>query len=100
MDVPYKIDSISADVMLEVLNLDKKETISIDTVSDQDFSEVTSFFMFLSNLLLICFDFNSYYTCVTYINGEGGFFQWPINGSHLDSIERLSDLFDNPTNGS
>lgn len=39
VDVPYKIGNKSTDVMLEVLNLDKKETISIDTISDQDFSE-------------------------------------------------------------
>ncbi|XP_024974114.1 zinc finger CCCH domain-containing protein 44-like [Cynara cardunculus var. scolymus] len=39
VDVPYKVDSKLADIMLEVLNLDKKETISIDTVSDQEFTE-------------------------------------------------------------
>ncbi|XP_071696153.1 uncharacterized protein [Rutidosis leptorrhynchoides] len=39
VDVPYKIGNVSTNVMLEVLNLDKKETISIDTVSDKDFSE-------------------------------------------------------------
>ncbi|XP_071704354.1 zinc finger CCCH domain-containing protein 44-like [Rutidosis leptorrhynchoides] len=39
VDVPYKIDNISTDVMLEVLNLDKKEIISVNAVSDKDFSE-------------------------------------------------------------
>ncbi|KAJ0845330.1 putative chromatin regulator PHD family [Helianthus annuus] len=38
-DIPCKIDSKSVDIMLEVLNLDKKETISIDAISDQEFSE-------------------------------------------------------------
>ncbi|KAK1439183.1 hypothetical protein QVD17_04999 [Tagetes erecta] len=40
VDVPYKVNSKSTDIMLEVLNLDKKETISIDAISDQEFSEV------------------------------------------------------------
>ncbi|GJS92205.1 zinc finger CCCH domain-containing protein 44-like protein [Tanacetum coccineum] len=39
VDIPYKINSKSTNVMLEVLNLDKKETISIETVSDQEFSQ-------------------------------------------------------------
>ncbi|PWA56667.1 zinc finger, CCCH-type [Artemisia annua] len=39
VDIPYKINNKSTNVMLEVLNLDKKETISIDTVSDQEFSQ-------------------------------------------------------------
>lgn len=37
---PYKIGDKTADIMLEVLNLDKKETISIDGISNQEFSEV------------------------------------------------------------
>ncbi|KAI3726536.1 hypothetical protein L1987_66334 [Smallanthus sonchifolius] len=40
-DTPYKIGNKSADIVLEVLNLDKKETVSIDTISNQDLSEVT-----------------------------------------------------------
>ncbi|KAI3785326.1 hypothetical protein L1987_44442 [Smallanthus sonchifolius] len=40
-DKPYKIGNKSADIVLEVLNLDKKETVSIDTISNQDLSEVT-----------------------------------------------------------
>ncbi|XP_076960130.1 zinc finger CCCH domain-containing protein 44-like [Bidens hawaiensis] len=39
VDVPYKVNSKLTDYMLEVLNLDKKETISIDAISDQEFSE-------------------------------------------------------------
>ncbi|KAJ9564413.1 hypothetical protein OSB04_000379 [Centaurea solstitialis] len=39
VDEPNKVDSKLTDIMLEVLNLDKKETISIDTVSDQEFTE-------------------------------------------------------------
>ncbi|KAI3808412.1 hypothetical protein L1987_24363 [Smallanthus sonchifolius] len=38
-DVPYKIGDKLVDVMLEVLNLDKKETVSIDTISNQELSE-------------------------------------------------------------
>ncbi|PWA56507.1 zinc finger, CCCH-type [Artemisia annua] len=38
-DAPYKVGDKSADVMLEVLNLDKKETVSIDAISNQDLSE-------------------------------------------------------------
>lgn len=37
---PYKIRDKTVDVQLEVLNLDKKETISIDSISNQDFCEV------------------------------------------------------------
>nr|XP_010316400.1 zinc finger CCCH domain-containing protein 44-like [Solanum lycopersicum] len=36
---PYKIRDKTVDVQLEVLNLDKKETISIDSISNQDFCE-------------------------------------------------------------
>uniref|UniRef100_A0A251S3I3 Putative zinc finger, CCCH-type n=1 Tax=Helianthus annuus TaxID=4232 RepID=A0A251S3I3_HELAN len=39
VDVPYTVNCKLTDIMLEVLNLDKKETISIDAVSDQEFSE-------------------------------------------------------------
>lgn len=35
----YKIGGRTVDIMLEVLNLDKKETISIDGISNQEFSE-------------------------------------------------------------
>ncbi|KAK9691010.1 hypothetical protein RND81_09G170400 [Saponaria officinalis] len=36
---PYKVGKRTTDIMLEILNLDKTETISIDTVSNQEFSE-------------------------------------------------------------
>ncbi|KAK9071433.1 hypothetical protein SSX86_010002 [Deinandra increscens subsp. villosa] len=39
VNVPYKIGDKLVDVMLEVLNLDKKETVSIDTISNQELSE-------------------------------------------------------------
>ncbi|XP_076887807.1 uncharacterized protein LOC143538053 [Bidens hawaiensis] len=39
VDVPYKIGDKLVDVMLEVLNLDKKETVSVDTISNQELSE-------------------------------------------------------------
>ncbi|KAL3844696.1 hypothetical protein ACJIZ3_002099 [Penstemon smallii] len=37
--VPYKIGDKTADIMLEVFNLYKKEAISIDAISDQEFTE-------------------------------------------------------------
>ncbi|XP_059281338.1 zinc finger CCCH domain-containing protein 44-like [Lycium ferocissimum] len=37
--VPYKIGDKTADVLLEVLNLNKKEVLPIDSISNQDFSE-------------------------------------------------------------
>ncbi|CAK9157056.1 unnamed protein product [Ilex paraguariensis] len=37
--VPYKLGDKTTDVMLELLNLDKKEAISIDAISNQAFSE-------------------------------------------------------------
>ncbi|KAI8018079.1 Zinc finger CCCH domain-containing protein 44 [Camellia lanceoleosa] len=36
---PYKIGERTADATLEILNLDKKEAISIDAISNQEFSE-------------------------------------------------------------
>ncbi|CAH1437200.1 unnamed protein product [Lactuca virosa] len=38
-DVPYKVGDKLVDVMLEVSNLDKKETVPIDTISNQELSE-------------------------------------------------------------
>lgn len=43
MSVPYKISNKMTDVMLEVSNLDKKEVVSIAAISNQDFSEVTTY---------------------------------------------------------
>ena len=37
---PYKVGKRTTNIMLEILNLDKKETVSIDTMSNQEFSEV------------------------------------------------------------
>lgn len=45
VDVPYKIGKRTADVMLEILNLNKKEVISIDSISNQEFSEVRLYAM-------------------------------------------------------
>lgn len=39
VSVPYKISNKTTDVMLEVLNLDKKEVVSMAAISNQDFSE-------------------------------------------------------------
>jgi hypothetical protein len=37
----YKFGTRTTDIMLEILNLDKKEVISIDGISNQEFSEVS-----------------------------------------------------------
>lgn len=37
---PYKVGKRSTDLMLEILNLNKKELVSIDTISNQEFTEV------------------------------------------------------------
>ncbi|CAN4123531.1 unnamed protein product [Withania somnifera] len=37
--VPYNIRDKTADVLLEVLNLNKKEIVPVDSISNQDFSE-------------------------------------------------------------
>ncbi|WOH00462.1 hypothetical protein DCAR_0519825 [Daucus carota subsp. sativus] len=39
VSVPYKIGNTTSDIMLEILNLDKKEVTSIDAISNQDLSE-------------------------------------------------------------
>ncbi|KAK4486003.1 hypothetical protein RD792_008661 [Penstemon davidsonii] len=36
---PYKIGDRTTDIMLEVLNLDKKEVVSIEAISNQEFTE-------------------------------------------------------------
>ncbi|XP_022741080.1 zinc finger CCCH domain-containing protein 44-like isoform X2 [Durio zibethinus] len=36
---PYKIGERTTDIMLEILNLDKKEIVSIDGISNQEFAE-------------------------------------------------------------
>lgn len=40
MSVSYKVGNTTSDIMLEILNLDKKEVTSIDAISNQDLSEV------------------------------------------------------------
>ncbi|XP_059640237.1 zinc finger CCCH domain-containing protein 44 [Cornus florida] len=37
--VPYKLGERAVDVMLDILNLDKKEAVLIDAISNQEFSE-------------------------------------------------------------
>lgn len=37
---PYNIGTKATDVMLEIFNLDKKEVLSIDGISNQEFSQV------------------------------------------------------------
>ena len=40
---PYKIGERAIDVMLEILNLDKKEVVSIGGISNHEFSEVPKY---------------------------------------------------------
>lgn len=52
---PYKVGKRMTDYLLEILNLNKTEVISIDTLSNQEFTEVIDmnyFFFFLNFLLL------------------------------------------------
>lgn len=49
---PYKVGTKITDVMLEILNLDKKEVISIDGISNQDFSQVIKLTAFVRLFLL------------------------------------------------
>lgn len=37
---PYKIGERTTDITLEILNLDKKEAVSINGISNQEFTEV------------------------------------------------------------
>ena len=39
----YKIGTKETNVMLEILNLDKKEVIAIDGISNQEFSQVINY---------------------------------------------------------
>ncbi|XP_050209121.1 zinc finger CCCH domain-containing protein 19-like [Mercurialis annua] len=39
VDESYKVGSRKTDIMVEILNLNKKETVSIDGISNQEFSE-------------------------------------------------------------
>lgn len=43
MAEPYKIGDRTTDIMLEVMNLNKKEVIAIDAISNQEFSEVVTY---------------------------------------------------------
>lgn len=58
---PYKIGTRTTDIKLEILNLNRKEVISIDEISNQEFSEVNR------KLLLACYGLKN---CVE----ESGFF--------------------------
>lgn len=62
---PYKIGERTTDLMLEILNIDKKEVVSIDGISNQEFSEVP--------LLLFL---NSYYS-LFYVNSFFASFFFP-----------------------
>lgn len=45
---PYKIGKRMTDIMLEILNLNKTEVISIDIISNQEFTEVLRHKLFTS----------------------------------------------------
>lgn len=46
---PYKVGKRMTDILLEILNLNKTEVISIDIISNQEFTEVSdiSYMLFL-----------------------------------------------------
>ena len=43
----YAVGKKMTDTMLEILNLDKTESVSIDIISNHDFTEVTNIFFTL-----------------------------------------------------
>lgn len=48
----YKVGKKMTDIMLEILNLDKKEIITADAISNQEFSEVGILISFQSNIFI------------------------------------------------
>ncbi|GJN30062.1 hypothetical protein PR202_gb18338 [Eleusine coracana subsp. coracana] len=66
----YSIGRKATNIALEILNLDKKEIITMDTISNQDFTEVES-----SLCLMLCFsfrfhnDYNVLESCATRTRG-------------------------------
>lgn len=52
---PYKIGTRTTDIKLEILNLNRKEVISIDEISNQEFSEVNTKLL-SSSLTLDCIE--------------------------------------------
>lgn len=58
----YNVVTKATDVMLEILNLDKKEVISIDGISNQEFSQVR---IFLKIVFLHAFSSVSWFSDLT-----------------------------------
>lgn len=50
----YKSGKRTTDITLEILNLDKREAVTIDIISNQEFTEV--FFSLSLNLIVIQFN--------------------------------------------
>lgn len=60
---PYKIGERTTNLKLEILNLNKKEVVSIDGISDQDFSEVHMLYPLTYNFCFLHFlPFSSLYS--------------------------------------
>lgn len=53
---PYKVGKRTTDILLEILNLNKTEVISIDIISNQEFTEVINehFMHVISPFSLFC----------------------------------------------
>lgn len=58
ISTPYTVGEKTIDVMLDVLNLDKRETVSIDRISNQEFTEVSKFTL----LIVVCYCHRSFET--------------------------------------
>lgn len=51
---PYKVGKRITDILLEILNLNKTEIVSIDIISNQEFTEVIQCISFTTLLLFGC----------------------------------------------
>lgn len=51
---PYKIGEKTIDVMIEILNLDKNEVVSINGISNQELSEVPQYTFSIHNIYFFC----------------------------------------------
>ena len=49
---PYKVGKKMTDILLEILNLNKTEVISIDIISNQEFTEVVLIQIWCLNIFL------------------------------------------------
>lgn len=67
---PYKIGTRTTDIKLEILNLNRKEAISISEISNQEFSEVNRYFNHItfSKISRMCRRVSFYYVSLLMVN--------------------------------